>query len=461
MRSRRALVIGLDAADPELVFDRFRDKLPNLGDLMDRGAYGRMRSCDPPITIPAWAVMTTSKNPGRLGMYGFRYRRDNSYSEFGIASSHLLRERAIWDILGGEGRTSCVIGVPPSYPPMPIKGWLISGMVTPSTERDYTYPSSLKREIEDLVGDYIVDVKFRTENREGLLKQIYEMTEKRFRVVEHLTKSKGWDLFMFVEIGLDRLHHAFWKFFDEQHHLYKPGSRFQNVVEDYYRYLDEKVGELLSSVGRDTVVLVVSDHGTKRMKGCFCINEWLASEGYLRLRGKVQRGSELDGNVDWGRTRAWGWGGYFARIFLNVKGREEKGIIDPMDYESVRDELAEELEGVRGPNGEKWETKAFKPEELYPECRGNPSDLMVYFDDLYWRSAGTIGYDTSYLPENDIGPDDAVHAQHGIFILFDPEENLGGGKTEIDVLDIAPTILHLMGSRVPGDMEGRVIEGIL
>jgi len=126
----------------------------------------------------------------------------------------------------------------------------------------------------------------------------------------------------------------------------------------------------------------------------------------------------------------------------------------------VRDELAEKLKGIRGPRGEKWNTSVYKPEELYPVCNGSPPDLIVYFDDLSWRSAGTIGHKTLYLAENDRGPDDAVHDYDGVFILYDPRRSLGGRRVAVDILDVAPTILKLMGLPVPATMEGRPVEGV-
>lgn len=457
---RRVLVLGLDAAAPELVFDRFRDDLPNLTWMAERGLYGRLRSCDPPITVPAWMVMATGVDPGRLGLYGFRHRRGYSYSEIILPSSLSVREKRVWDYVGEAGGRVCVVGVPPSYPPQPVNGWLVSCMMTPDTRRRYTYPATLKREIESLVGEYVVDVLFRREDREAVLREIYGMTEKRFKVVKYLLTCKPWSFFMVVEIGLDRVQHAFWKYFDREHHLYEPGSRFENAVRDYYRYLDSWVGEILRLTAGDTVVIVVSDHGAKRMKGAFCINQWLIDEGYLKLRSEPEGVVRLeDAGVDWSRTAAWGWGGYYARIFLNVKGREKEGLVEPREYESLREQLIRELRGVGGPRGEKWDTKVYRPEELYPVCNGNPPDLIAYLDDLYWRSAGTVGYDTLYLPENDLGPDDAVHDYDGIFIFYDPRRRIGG-EVDVSIYDVAPTILRVMGLPVPDGMEGRVLEEV-
>ncbi len=452
---RKALLIGLDCAAPDLLFNRFIDKLPNFRKMMDKGIHGKLESSDPPITIPAWTVMASSKYPGTLGLYGFRHRRNNSYKDIWISTSKNIKEKRIWDYVAEAGGRSCLVAVPPSYPPYPVEGCLIGGFITPDTNRNYTYPPELREEIKALVDDYQVDVEFLIEDKHNLVKELNEMTENHFKVIKHLIQTKDWSFFMFVEIGLDRIHHAFWKYFDESHHLYEPGSEFENVVEDYYILLDTKVGELLDLIGDDTVVMVASDHGGKPMKGAFCINTWLEEQGLLRLSTPVERVVRLnDANVDWGKTVAWGWGGYYARIFLNVKGREENGVVDPRDYESTREDIAQRIRSITGPNGEKWNTTVLKPEEAYPECKGDPPDLMVYFDDLYWRSAGTMGHGRLYLLENDTGPDDAVHDKMGLYIYYDPREDLKGRAEDLNILDVAPTLINALGLKVPEDMEG-------
>jgi predicted AlkP superfamily phosphohydrolase/phosphomutase len=374
-----------------------------------------------------------------------------------IANSKAIHEPRLWDIIGSRGGQSCLVSVPPSYPPYPVAGNLISCFITPGKERDYTFPLALRQEIEERFGPYIFDVVFRTENRDQILAEIYKMTEQRFQVMDYLISHKPWDLFMFVEIGVDRVHHAFWKYMDHAHHLYEPGNRFENVIIDYYKFLDKKIGELLTRVDDDTVVLVVSDHGAKRMKGAFCVNEWLIEQGDLVVKEKPQKPTSLDDlPIDWPKTKIWAWGGYYARFFLNVEGREPRGIINPDDYEKERDALTRRLLALRGPKGEEWKTKVIKPQEYYEELNGEYPDLMVYFDDLYWRSAGTLGYGTKFLPENDTGPDDAVHAQEGIYILYDPKNKTAKTKNA-DILDIAPTVLDTLGIPVPKDMKGKII----
>jgi predicted AlkP superfamily phosphohydrolase/phosphomutase len=452
----RALVIGLDCAPPEFVFERWREELPTLRSLMQRGRYGVLRSSDPPITVPAWACMTSSRSPGALGIYGFRNRRDHSYEGLAIADSRAVRAPRVWDLLSARGRSVIVIGVPPTYPVAAVNGVMVSCFLTPDTERSqYTYPAEVKEEIEGIVGRYMVDVEnFRTSEKERLLADLEEMTEKRFRVAEHLLATRPWDLFFMVEMGTDRIHHAFWRFTDPEHRLYEPGNRFENVMRDYYRALDDKIARLLRFADDDTAVLVVSDHGAKRIDGGICVNEWLRREGYLVLREEPAEATRLTPDlVDWERTTAWGEGGYYCRLFLNVAGREPQGTVAQEDYERVRDELKGKLEALGDHEGRPIGTIAHRPEELYPERNGIPPDLLVYFGDLYWRSIGLVGTESVHVFENDTGPDDANHAPEGMYLLAGAGVGAGAGE-ERELRDIAPTLLTLLGEPVPADMEG-------
>jgi len=436
--TRKLFVIGLDCAPPKLLYDEFKDELPVLGSLLDESSKAVLHSSHPPITIPAWLIMVTGKTAGELGMYGFRHRKPGQYNEFYIVNSRFVKHPTIWSEAGSRGLTSVVVGVPPTYPPKPVKGLLVTDFVTPGPESRYTFPPTLKREIESRYGKYIFDVVFRSEDRDRVIRELWSMTRQHFKVYSYLAERTKWDFYMFVEIGTDRVQHAFWGYMDPEHHKYEPGNKYENVIRDYYKLIDKGLGELLKKVPKDAVIAVVSDHGAKRMKGAFVVNQWLAEKGYLKLKkNNLPPGSDFKAEyVDWSKTAAWGWGGYYARIFINLEGREKNGIVKPEDYEHIREELAEEIRKIRGPNGEQWNTKVYKPEELYPEVRGDPPDLMVYFDDLYWRSAGTLGWPTLYLRENDRGPDDAVHDWFGVFSLYDPQESFSLSKSIVDITEI-------------------------
>jgi predicted AlkP superfamily phosphohydrolase/phosphomutase len=439
--------------------------------------------------------MMTGKDPGELGIYGFRNRRDHSYNNLAIANAGAIKEPTVWDFCAEHNKHVGLLGIPQTYPPRPVNGWMVTSFLTPSTKSQYTYPPALRQEIEELVGEYMLDVEgFRTEDKDRLLRQIYEMTDQRFALARHFIREKPWDFFMMVEMGPDRIHHGFWKYGNPDHPLYEAGNPYENAIHDYYVHVDERIGELLELIDDRTVVLVVSDHGAQTMHGGICVNEWLIEKGYLNVLGAADSGQQTaerrtavpspssprpliplsDCEIDWENTRAWGEGGYYARIFLNVQGREPRGMIPPNEYEAFRDQLAAELEALGDEHGNPIGTKVYKPEDVYREVKNIPPDLIVYFGNLSWRSVGSLGHGSAWTHENDTGPDDANHAQHGLLIIdprrtgLTPTLRAPSGVTHAgadssatlsatDLLDIAPTILHALRIPVPEGIGGRVL----
>jgi predicted AlkP superfamily phosphohydrolase/phosphomutase len=449
-------VLGLDCAAPEVIFGD--ERLVNLRRLMEAGVYGRLESVTPPITVPAWMCMCTSQDPGSLGVYGFRNRVDHSYEKLGFANSASIKALAIWDQLAREGKRSIIVGVPPNYPPRRINGISIGCFLTPdTTKNEFTHPASLKAKLSELVGEYPVDVKnFRTDSKDWLKEEIFKMSEKQWKVVHWLLKEQEWDYFHFVDIGLDRMHHGFWNFFDEKHVQFQPGNPYQNAIPEYYLWLDEQIGKALELLDENTMVLVVSDHGAQRLDGGIAVNEWLIRGGLLVLNDYPQTLTPFDRlNVNWSRTRAWSEGGYYARVFFNVQGREPQGILPAEQYGNFQNELKAKFEALTDDKGQPLNSLVFKPKEIYRNVRNIAPDLIVHFGGLYWRSIGTVGHKAIHVQENDTGPDGCNHAQYGMFILAAPNCPLQGEYQGARLLDIAPTLLDLAGYEIPESMQGR------
>lgn len=459
-RKQKVAIIGLDSAPPELVFDRWIDYLPNIKHLVSNGIYGKLESTIPAITCPAWATMVTSVNPGKLGIYGFRNRLHYNYEGLSFVDSNSVEEETIWDILSRHSKMSIIIGVPLTYPLKPVNnGLMISGFLTPDKSCQFTYPDGLKHEVEKVSGGYVLDVKdFRGEEKEQVLNTIYDMTKKRFKLARHFLQKEDWDFFMMVEMGTDRIQHAFWEFFDEKHRSHLPGNKYEKVIFDYYRYVDDEIGKILTLLDNNTTTLLVSDHGAKMMEGGICINEWLINNGYLKLTHYPESITQIRKDIiDWDKTMVWGEGGYYGRLFFNIKGREPRGIIPHQQYEIVRNELKFALEDLRDQNGEKINTKVFKPNEIYSECRNIPPDLLVYYGNLSWRSVGSVGHSTIWTDENDTGHDSANHSQHGIFVMSNVNQHHAEKRNGLHIMDVTPTVLHLMQIEIPWQMEGNII----
>lgn len=452
-------ILGLDCAAPELLFSD--ERLVNIRRLMSAGAWGRLESVIPPITVPAWMCMSTSQDPGSLGVYGFRNRSNFTYAGLGFVDSNSIKQTAMWDHLGAQGKKAIIVGVPPNYPPRKVNGISIGCFLTPGTvEHEFTHPPQLKQEIESLVGEYPVDVHgFRTDRKDWLRDQIFAMSEKQWKVVHWLLKEKEWDYFHYVDIGLDRVHHGFWDSFDPKHIKHQPGNPYKNVIPDYYLWLDQQIGKALELIPEETVVLVVSDHGAQRLDGGFAVNEWLIHEGLLVLDGEMPKEvtpfAKL--KIDWAKTKVWSEGGYYARVFFNLEGREPRGVIPAKAYESFQDEMKEKFEALKDDHGHPLNSLVFKPREIYRNVRNVAPDLIVHFGGLYWRSIGSVGYGRVHVEENDTGPDACNHAQFGAFILNAPHLAVRGEQSGARLLDIAPTLLTHAGYDVPASMQGRAL----
>ena len=237
---------------------------------------------------------------------------------------------------------------------------------------------------------------------------------------------------------------------------YRTGNPYESAIPDYYLWLDEQIGAALELLDNETVVLVVSDHGAQRLDGGFAINEWLIQEGLLTLNEAPQSLTPFEKlNVNWSKTKVWSEGGYYARIFFNVQGREPQGIIPAHEYESFQDEMKAKLESLADDKGQPMKSLVFKPKELYRNVRNVAPDLIVHFGGLYWRSIGTVGHGRVHVQENDTGPDACNHAQYGTFILAAPNCPLNGEYEGARLLDIAPTLLDLAGYEIPETMQGK------
>ncbi len=452
------MVIGLDCLAPELVFEKWRHRLPTLDLLMSEGVWGPLRSVDPPITIPAWSCMTSGYNAAQLGLYGFRHRRLGSYHDRYLAFSGHVKKPRIWDHLNDHGFSTGMLGVPQTYPPKPVNGYMVSGFLAPSNQSIYTYPDPIRDEIEDLVGEYRLDVDdFRSEDKNRILKDIREMTCMRFDVFEYLIRTRPTDFAMMVEIGPDRMHHAFWKYSDPTHRFYEKNSAFKDAIVEYYELLDCKLAGLLEKIPADTHVFVVSDHGAQPMAGGFCINDWLRLQGLLTLKKEPENPTKFDESmVDWSATKAWAWGGYYARIFINLEGREPQGRVSPERYEDLLREISTKLQVVNEKDSDTpIGNKVLRPDEISPERKGlgDYPDLMLYPGNLRYRAIGSVGNPDIFVDCNDTGPDDANHAMDGVFIYRGPACR-GAYRDDLRLLDVGPTILKLFDINPPEDAAG-------
>jgi predicted AlkP superfamily phosphohydrolase/phosphomutase len=460
MTNKKVFVFGIDGAPPELIFKEWLDDLPVIKKLMQQGAYAELNSTIPPVSAVAWTTICTGKSPSDYGVFEYFYRKDKSYTDLGVISANNIQEKSIWQIASEHGKKSIVCLIPLTWPIKPFNGSMITGFLTPGIKSDYTYPLGLKQEIESLFSEpFMIDIEeHRNLSKKELLEKVYTMTDMHFKLMKYLIKNKEWNLFLGMIMGSDRLNHNFFRYADKNHRKYEPDSEFKNTLKDYYKYLDKNLGELIELLDEDTKIIVLSDHGIKRMHTRINLSDWLIQEGYLVLKEPVNGKIKLEpAMIDWEKTRVFAFGAFDGQIFINLKGRDSSGIVDEKQYEELIEELEEKFKKIPGDNGKILNTKIFKKKEHFRgKCQDIAPDMIVYFDDLqYGCNTSLIGNDTLWSPQTAKGSDDAGHSQKGIFITNESEQK--GYIGEIDILDVAPTILNELNVKIPEDIKGRVL----
>ena len=434
--NNKLLIVGLDGATFNIIKPGV-DKgfLPNLKELMKTGTSGILKSTIPAVTPPAWTSFTTCVNPGVHGIYDFI--RINKDYEFDINTSLNKKARDVWDLVNGK---SIIINVPITYPPRKLNGQLITGMLTPDTKSDFTYPQKLKKEITTKFPDYKITLQWELygDKKEKFLEDLYAMTRERFRVSMYMLK-KEWQLFFTVFIGTDRIQHLFWD---------------DCELMRYYQKLDEYIGEFLEHIDENTDFLIVSDHGFQRIDKLLLCNSWLKNEGYLSIKKEgflkdlmkrlglrkrnikkllstigvdvtsltrkmpmkfkamiPEEGGSVYQNIDWSKTKAFMMG--FGLVFINTKERFSKGVVSQEAYDNTRDELITKLKKIKDPKtGERIVREVYKKEDIYSgkHTSGAP-DMVIELKEGY---AFSKKIKNEYLEES--GAMKADHHPDGIFI---------------------------------------------
>jgi predicted AlkP superfamily phosphohydrolase/phosphomutase len=453
----RFALIGLDSAPPGFVFDQWRDELRNIGSVMRDGIHGVLRGAESPCPATAWTSMMTSQDPGQLGIYGGRVRPARDYAESVRATSEQVRPKTVWNHLSKQRLNSLVLGLPLTHPPKPMKGILASGTDSPGKEFQWTHPREAAREVDEGAGgEYMLDVpEYGAGNKDWLLEQVYEGMRRRFAAFRHFARKKEFDFMVLVEPGPDRIQQAFWRFADGEHRLHEAGHRHATAIHDYYVFLDEELGRLLNDLPVDTSVMVVSAGGARRSEGAFCINEWLRQEKLLVLKEQPEEPADLAHEmVDWGKTRAWAEGGYAARVYLNVKGREPKGAVPEAEADSFREELRGRLAAIPADSGIPIGATVRRPEEAYRVASPVAPDLLVFLGEAGWRASGMIGTKALHLPGGEPGDGDTVPARDGILAWDHPAKVRPKKKDPYSAYDVAPTILRFFNMDIPAQWIG-------
>jgi len=514
----RVLVLGLDGAtwtllDPLLA----QNKLPTLGKFIQNGTRSLLRSCIQPSSEQAWSAFATGKQNGKFGLYGFYQRSKNSYALEYINASH-RRAATLWRILSARGKKCVVVNVPLTWPVEKINGALVSGLMTPGLHSEFTYPPELKNELLRELGEYIIDVDIERgetggESLDELAARVKRMSELQTRAFEYLLdQNADWDFGMLVHRAPDILCHKFWRYQDPTHPLYneRDAAQWGGVINDCFAYLDQCNARLLEKYAdENTTVIILSDHGFGPLTHAVYLNQYFAQKGILAY--KEQTGNPLSsalragvkrlnnpllaaaknkafeifprlksnlhysmayGNLDWTRTKAYAVG-TMGNVYLNVRGREPEGCVEPDAYEATRDAVIAALRELIDPETQKPIFDfVYRREEIYNgDAVEDAPDVIGLIDGPYhvaavdWRGANGAQKSVVEKVGNQllfVSDTSGQHRMDGILAMNGNSIAPNHPSAQApNLIDLAPTILQLFDEAIPDDMDGRVLNEFL
>jgi predicted AlkP superfamily phosphohydrolase/phosphomutase len=483
----RVLVFGIDGGSYRIISKGIEaGRLPTFAKLMNEGASGTLKSSFPPITAPAWATCFTGKNPGKHGIFSFY---SNEFNTLRPVSSGDIKSETFPEVLSRNGKKVGLVNLPLTYPIPKVNGFVVSGLLTPPG-KPYTYPAELQQKLDEMNYKIEVDAHFPPGKEELYLDEILDTQRRRREGLYYLMQNMEWDVFAYFYRETDISSHTFWRFGDTKPGRATEGTpRLADAVLKVYEEADVTLSSMMKYVGSDTIVIVMSDHGFQGMDKMVHINNWLMRKGYASYKSgwrtsakkfvyrsspdryykllmksgflfrslfdHIREGTAgiLSGNdIDWNKTFAYSKvGGVSPVLSLNLN--EEMP-----DYVQLRANLAKDLAELKDEEGRSIVKKVWKREELYhgPLLNSAPG-LVATFEDGYCAyphlsSGGAIV--TPSLPTQS-----GIHEMEGVLMALGPGvTNVGG--LNADIMDLAPTILHILGVPIPSDMDGEVLRGM-
>lgn len=440
----RVVVIGLDGL-PCSLLRRFiaEGVMPRIGALVSQGDLVAMDTVYPPLSSVSWTTFFTGVNPGRHRIFGFF---EAQVDEYGIWFQDLdeVKVPALWDYAQAHGRRTVSINLPGTYPAPPFNGVMVSGFIAPDLQRS-VYPKMLLPLLEKVGYQLDVPCERVHGDREGFWNSVGQSLAARGRTMAALLENEPHDLFIGVFTETDRVQHFFFDAIEE------PSHPEYERVRKFYAHVDQIVGHLASLCRDDDELIILADHGFCRIEQELYLNHWLAEHGYLGVKTPAS-GAPL-AKIDASKSRAFSLDP--GRIFLNVRGRQASGCVDPRDAERLRDEIAEGLTRlrVRVP----WSRepiqpfdKIFRREEIYSGPWTHLAADLV----LHARDGFEMKGKFNHPAVAQLGLLNGMHTFGDAMLLVRGRKWPAGTPR---IIDLAPTILHLLGLPAPAGMEGRAL----
>jgi len=455
----KTIIIGLDGATFDIIKPlASAGRLPVLSRLMKEGATAPLRSTILPNSFPGWASCTTGTSEGMHGVFSPFIKNQSSYGVRAMSGRDIMT-RPVWDILTEHSGRSIVLNVPTTYPPEPINGLMVTGMLTPGRGSEFTHPSSLRNELLAEFPNYVIEPE-RIPDKLARANEFRRTIEVRERALKFLMQKSEWDFLMVVFSVLDRAQHDYWADMDPSHPRHDPNTppEFREFIHEIYQRLDLAVGNLIEQLPADSRVLVVSDHG-------FCselfevrVNELLASAGLLAFKSPAFRKSvaglrSFKDKVARRISPAVANG----NVWVNLAGREPEGIVRESDFDGVIEECRSALVRLTSPeDGEPVFESVMRRDEAFNGAWSSrlPDLVMVTRRDEYVYNERP-GYGEVIVPADSTT---GTHSRDGIFIAWGRGVEPSGSFTTLPNLrDVGPTALASLGCPLTTDMDGRPV----
>lgn len=452
----RVLVVGWDGGSYEFIDPLLRNgHMPHLESLLRRGVSAELASTIIPISSAAWTTATTGKSPAKTDVFSFFRNVPDSY-DIEVISSLQKKAPSIWRILNHQQKNCIVFGVPVTYPPEPVKDIMVAGMLSPE-QADYTWPPELADALRSL--DFLPDLGIWREHRVLTRELLYGQLEIKRHVVNGLLAGNDWDLGFLVFKSLDVLKHR---------GIVGPEQRAR--IDELYVYLDGVLGGLLAIAGRNCDVIVLSDHGFTAYPNQIFLNGWLSEKGFTSLHAEDM--NEIDNRndpiaernanehstevslLDLENTLAFAGPceGNFGSIQLNQKGREPNGIVDPANREATIDRILDSLTAAPiFPGGPPLVKRAVRSTDLYrgPYEENLPDILFEVHDSIFVKAGAKL----PSIVRLRVAFSD--HTLNGFLAAAGPSFRYDRERGSASIVDMTPTILHLLDLPVYDDMDGK------
>jgi len=499
----RTFVIGIDGVSYDLI-KHYVDagELPFIASVVERGSFGMLQSVLPPASPPAWTTITTGVNPGKHGIFDFVQHNPRTLQRR-LISSRDVCVRRFYHYAGDHGRTCCVANVPITYPPEPVPGALVTGMLTPDGAESFTYPASLGRELTDAFPGLRTapSASYSVDRRDEYLDYLLESVKQHGELAAYLMEKQPSDLFFFVFMESDHASHKLWGPFDGEMTSWgtEQGPYYPGVLR-VLQGIDRCVESLAERMTDDDTLVMLSDHGNGPQRGLVNVNRWLVRQGLLtprrsplarvkqvlakldlvarayRLLARVGLGrvvdlfprdfrlkafntfQSLDKAVDWERTRAYLACSY-AGIHVNLAGRQPHGCVQPgADYDEACRQVIESMMAMCDEDGRPLVSNAVLGRDIYsgPRAADLP-DVLLEPVDYEVGVSKKMGLDAGPIVEQDAKGITGGHDPYGFLIAAGPGVRAGAPVEGAALADIAPTVLHFMGCPIPEYMDGRVL----